>query len=172
MEDILIVDGYNILHAAPSHLKIKDYSLAHLRSLLISFLSDYQGYRKNKIIVVFDGKQEHEGKEQIEIIEGITTIFSKDGETADTVIEKMVEKYRDNQSHHIIVATSDYAQQRLVFSKGAFRMTAREFWLEIFNSKDEVKNFFNNGKNTYKRQVSSRINQEVSEILEKWRREK
>lgn len=171
IQEVLIIDGYNIIYAAPDTLKFKELSLEHCRSKLISWLSNYSGYKNNKIIIVFDGKQGNSGKEQIEEIEGNVIIFSKDGETADMVIEKLVSKFLEDR-HNVYVATSDFAEQRIIFGKGAYRMSARELWKEVLNCQNERKEFFRAENKPYRGQLGWRLNEEVFETLEKWRREK
>ena len=53
------------------------------------------------------------------MINQVRIIYSKKGETADTVIEEMVNQ---DQSHNkIFVVTSDYVQQKVVFRKNVYR---------------------------------------------------
>lgn len=170
IQEVLIIDGYNVIHAAPDLLKLKELSLEHCRSKLISSLSNYGSYKNKKVIIVFDGKQGSHGPEQIEEIEGIIIIFSKDGETADMVIEKLVSQFQENYT--VFVATSDYAEQRIIFGKGAYRMSARELWNEVINSKNENHEFFQDDNKPYRGQIGWRLNKDVFNTLEKWRREK
>lgn len=170
IQELLIIDGYNIIHSAPDVFKFKELSLDHCRNKLISWLSNYSSYKNKKVIIVFDGKQGSRGQEQIEEIEGIIIIFSKVGESADMVIEKLVSKFRED--YNIFVATSDYTEQRIIFGKGAYRMSARELWNEIMSSKNESQEYLQDNNKPYRGQIGWRLNKDVFSKLEKWRREK
>ncbi len=52
--EILIVDGYNIIFAWDELKKLAETSLELARGRLADILSNYQGYKKNEIILVFD----------------------------------------------------------------------------------------------------------------------
>lgn len=64
----------------------------------------------------------------------ITSTYHGQGETADTYIEGIVDKLK-NVLTDVTVATSDLAEQQLVFNKGANRMSALDLMLELQRSK-------------------------------------
>lgn len=55
-EDILIVDGYNVIFAWPELKKISKSSLEHARSRIKSILQNYGKHKGYRVILVFDGK--------------------------------------------------------------------------------------------------------------------
>lgn len=54
MQEILLVDGYNIIHAWSDLKTTAEYSLEDARHALLEIMQDYQGYSGYRIIVVFD----------------------------------------------------------------------------------------------------------------------
>lgn len=145
-KEILFVDGYNMIGAWPelSVLQRND-DIAAARDLLLFELSNYRKYRDIKIIVVFDAQ----------FVPGVTktyhqfqleVVFTQEGETADSYIEREVSNWV-SPINRVIVATSDMAEQWLVFQRGALRMSANELLIEInYNKKQihqEVSQYYN-----------------------------
>ncbi len=127
MKELLIVDGYNMIGDWEELKQLKDYQLLEARNRLIELLAEYQAYSQYTITVVFDAYQvpgiaTKEKQHDIEII------YTKIKETADDCIEALtmdlLEKY--GRRTHITVATSDMAEQSIIFGNGALRMPARE----------------------------------------------
>ena len=55
MENFLLVDGYNVIFAWDNLNKLSKQSIDAARMKLQDTLSNYQGFRKEHVIVVFDG---------------------------------------------------------------------------------------------------------------------
>lgn len=136
--DILFVDGYNMIGAwSHLHQLMKKDQLALARDLLLSELSNFKKVRGyDEIIVVFDAH----------LVPGITkkydefelqVVFTKEGETADSYIEREVNRYI-NLTNRVVVATSDYAEQWLIFQRGALRQSAKELSIEVEYTKQQV----------------------------------
>ena len=133
-KEIIIVDGYNMIGAWPELVKLRNRDLIEeARDLLLEILSNYQTFEGKEVWVVFDAQ----------FVPGITkeytkykvkVVFTAQGETADTYIEGVVEHLK-NVLTEVTVATSDYAEQQLIFSKGAQRMSANELYKEMKRSR-------------------------------------
>ncbi len=166
---MLIVDGYNIIGAWPKLRDLKDKELMdEARDQLISMLADYQSYSGTKVIVVFDAYMVPGlGRIQNEYL--IDIYFTKEKETADEKIEKLVHEYFE-KNRQIYVATSDYTSQRVIFGQGALRKSARELLLDIESTGKEIKETVDKTKED---RFSTRIslNDDIAKIFEKWRRE-
>lgn len=54
-KEFLLVDGYNIIHAWDELKELCEVSLESARQKLMDILSNYQGFKKITVIVVFDG---------------------------------------------------------------------------------------------------------------------
>ncbi|AQP53552.1 DNA-binding protein [Vagococcus penaei] len=136
---VLFVDGYNMIGAWPELQRLKKHErLADARDLLLFMLSNYAKYQGIDIIVVFDA-QLVPGIQQTYEKFGLTVIFTKEEETADTYIEREAGQ-RINPLTHVRVATSDLAEQWVIFSQGALRVSARELYKNIEESEKSIKN--------------------------------
>lgn len=126
-KQLLIVDGYNMIGFWPELVRLKNQDrLEDARDLLLKRLSSYAKYEDIEVIVVFDaqlvpGVTQSYRKHHLEVI------FTEEGTTADTYIEKMAGE-RNNLLTQVTVATSDLAEQWIVFSQGALRSSARELY--------------------------------------------
>ncbi|MEG0255212.1 MAG: NYN domain-containing protein [Vagococcus sp.] len=134
---VLFVDGYNMIGAWPilEQLKKQD-KLADARDTLLFMLSNYAKYEGIEIIVVFDA-QFVPGIQQTYREFGVTVIFTKEEETADTYIEREAAE-KINPLTHVRVATSDMAEQWIIFSKGALRVSARELYKKLKESEKKI----------------------------------
>ncbi|MGE4284226.1 MAG: NYN domain-containing protein, partial [Clostridia bacterium] len=122
--EYLIIDGYNIINAWPDLAIAAKECLEDARWKLLEVLANYQGYKKNKVIVVFDAHLVRGSQEKKEIYSGVEIVYTKENETADNYIEKLVHEIGRNQT--VRVATSDFLEQTIVLSKGATRLSANE----------------------------------------------
>lgn len=136
-KEYLFVDGYNMIGSWPELVALKKQDdIQGARDLLLFELSNYKKYRRASIIVVFDAhfvpglgtSFEHELLE---------VVFTNEGETADAYIESQVSKYM-NPLTRVVVATSDAAEQWLIFQKGALRQSAQELWMDIQFAKQQM----------------------------------
>ena len=156
MKDLIIVDGYNFIFNYYKAKKISSDDLTYLRDRLVSDLSQYKNYKGCSMIVVFDAKKGQGTGQRREISGQIEVIYSGSGETADTIVEKLVHVKTDFQNIYVI--TSDYAQQKVVFKSNIYRKSIREFTIELNdfkrklrekiaqNSNESSKSFYSIGK--------------------------
>ncbi|KAB8127752.1 NYN domain-containing protein [Gracilibacillus oryzae] len=167
--DVLLVDGYNMIGAWPELKVLKDKDLAQARQLLVEKMAEYQAYRKRRVIVVFDA-YEVRGVENRYKQYKVEVIFTKENETADQCIERLVKEIK-NVKTKVFVATSDYTEQRTIFAQGAFRVSARELAIELKGIQKEI-----NQDIKVHQQAKARskipINEDVLQVFERWRRGK
>lgn len=122
--DYLLIDGYNIINAWRDIFNLNDYGLEDSREKFLDMISNYEGFSKQNIIVVFDAHMvEKRNKEKIKH-DNITVVFTEENQTADNFIERFVYLYSDE--YRITVATSDYLEQTMVLRNGGTRMTPEE----------------------------------------------
>jgi len=86
----LIIDGYNLLHADRTLIRLNPIQLQRERDRLVDQLSAYRSLRQMEMTVVFDGWQGGWSTEKRERKKGIELVFSKLGEKADEVIKRLV----------------------------------------------------------------------------------
>ena len=113
--DYLIVDGHSVIFAWPELRELHERRSALAREALIKKLRDYQDWTGVRAVVVFDGK----GPKVAESSEPgeIQIFYSRRGQTADSVIERLVSKYASQ--FRVIVATSDYLEEQTASAFGA-----------------------------------------------------
>ncbi len=171
MKEYVIVDGYNIINAL-SHLKeISKGSLEEARDAIINELVEYHSFTGKEVIIVFDAYQVKGTKVKKEKYKGIEVVFTKEHQTADSYIEEVVEKLTKNKRDIVKVVTSDWAEQQVVLGSGAVRMIPRELKIEMDQIRHKIKNKVEENKNMKKMLISDRLDKNVLEILEKWRKE-
>ena len=119
----LIVDGYNLLALTG---RIGAGTSLHSEPAREAFLRDLAAYRQRKshaITVVFDGWQQGWGTEQREHRLGLEIIFSRRGEKADQVIQRLAAEF----GSACAVVSSDREIINVAMAQGAFVMKAQEF---------------------------------------------
>lgn len=166
MPDVLIVDGYNLLYNWPELARLKEASFDHARDKLIRELSNYQAYWGGRVIIVFDAHKVPGATEKRERVGEVEVIYSREGETADTVIEKLVGNI--NIKGQVYVATSDQAEQRIILGKGALRIPVRELRVYVEQARQEMNRVGQDDAPTGR--LDTRIHQAARQILERWRR--
>ena len=130
--EFLLVDGYNIIFAWDELKKMAGTSLEGARHLLIDLLSNYQGYKKCVVILVFDAYKVKGNPGSVEHYRNIHVVYTKEAETADAYIERATyEIARANPDRRVRVATSDNLEQLIILGHGAVRVSAREFLEEV-----------------------------------------
>lgn len=167
MNDILIVDGYNIIGAWGDLKKLRDVDLQSSRDALIDKMADYQGYTGTKVMIVFDAYTV-QGIEKKMKQSRVEVIFTRKNQTADEKIEQLAIELR-NINTRIYVATSDYTEQWVIFAQGALRKSARELELEVQAMEQQVRR---RTKDTKEQQPAMRkiFSKDITEKLEKLRR--
>ena len=128
----IIIDGYNLIWAVPEIRKRvlneeRGVNLEEGRKGLLHCLEIYQGvHPKLKITIVFDSKEEiFPYPSQPSRIK----VLYSNGETADNLIEKMVED--EKNSEETLVVTSDKELRGRVKEKGAQVIGALSFFERI-----------------------------------------
>lgn len=136
-KELLFVDGYNMIGAWPELVKLKRQDkIADARDALLHELSNYAKYEGIEVRIVFDAQ----------LVPGLTkrydkynvaVIFTSEGETADSYIEKAVGE-ENLLITHVQVATSDLAEQWIIFQRGATRKSANELYKDIKSAKKKI----------------------------------
>lgn len=167
--EILIVDGYNMIGAWPELVDLKRQNLALARDRLIEILADYRGYTGRKVIIVFDA-YEVKGIEKKDRLHQVDIIYTKAEETADERIEKLATELNGRWTQ-VYVATSDFTEQWAIFGQGALRISARELLKEVEETERTIEASV---ETTHKKTPLGKIDlsQDVTEIFERWRRDK
>lgn len=159
-KEYLFIDGYNIINQW-SYFKENAKNIDDGRAKLIELLVEYQAYKGINVIVVFDAHMVKRNIEKKEKIAGLEVVYTKEYETADSYIEKQLDKI--GRYELVQVASSDNSIQQIVFARGGTRISAHEMIVELQNTKRDIKT-----KTDKPRQKGTNIEQIIdSETLEK-----
>ena len=137
-DEYLLVDGYNIIFAWEELKKIAEGHLEMARKTLCDLLCNYQGYKKCRVIVVFDAYKVKGGLGSVEKYHNIHVVYTKEAETADAYIEKAT--YEIGKKHRVKVATSDGPEQLVILGHGALRLSASNFREEMEQVQGQISN--------------------------------
>lgn len=138
----LVVDGYNMIFAWEKLKEAAKDDLSVARDLLVEELGNYSAFTNETVVVVFDAYKQPHRTDAHEIIHGVHVIYTKEGDTADHFIEKLVLENAKNV--RITVATSDRLEQMMVFGQGALRISARELEQKILDTKERIEDQLKN----------------------------
>lgn len=167
--NLLLIDGYNIINAWPELAKVASNNLEEARHLFNNTISEYANYNKIETYIVYDAYKVKGAANRKEKIKNLTIVFTKENQTADNYIEKFIHDYKYKRHAIIRVATNDYTEQNMILGKGAARLTSRELYHEVGQSKKEVREEIKQrDRSSYS--LGDRIDKETFEKLEKIRR--
>ena len=134
--EYLLVDGYNVIFAWEELERLARQDVAAARGALEDILSNYQGFRKCVVILVFDAYKVKGNPGSVERRNGIYVVYTKEAETADAYIEKTT--YEIAREHRVRVVTSDGAEQLIILGHGALRLPAVSFRREVEEAEGEI----------------------------------
>ncbi len=135
--EYLLVDGYNVIFAWDSLKKLSKDNIEGARNMLINILCNYQGYKKCEVILVFDAYKVKGSSREVEKVNNINIVYTKEAETADMYIEKVSHKLAKNNK--VRVVTSDALEQLIILGNGALRVSSREFLYEIQQAEEDIR---------------------------------
>ena len=134
--EYLLVDGYNIIFAWDELKELAQADVSAARTALMEILSNYQGFKKCVVILVFDAYKVKGNPGSVEKRDNIYVVYTKEAETADAYIEKTT--YDLGKDHRVRVATSDGLEQLIILGHGALRLSARAFKAEVEGARGEI----------------------------------
>ena len=112
------------------------------RRQLCDWLVSYAGFKKCRLVVVFDGYKVKGNPGEKTLLHGVQVVYTKENETADAYIEALADKIGPN--YCVRVATSDALVQLSSLRSGVLRMSARELLEELERTRKEMAGYFNN----------------------------
>lgn len=125
----LIVDGYNILNAWDDLKCLLHDNLDGARMKLMDILSNYQGYVKCEIMIVFDAYKVKGNLGKQMDYHNIHVVYTKEDETADAYIERFTHDI--SKDYDVTVATSDGLIQLITSGQACRVISARELYEEV-----------------------------------------
>jgi predicted RNA-binding protein with PIN domain len=165
---IIFVDAYNVINTWPNLKPVKDYSYEAARQKLIEILQNYATYKGYKIFIVFDAHMVQGNIGKRENLNNLVIVYTKEGETADSFIEKTMDNI--GKKVDVCVVTSDSLEQQLAFQRGATRMSSLEFYFEVEEVHEIIQKRTHSNFSEQRNPLEKRIEKNVLEKLEKIRR--
>ena len=136
-KDYIIVDGYNLMFAWDGLSAMAKDNFDAARHILTEILCNYRGYTRCELALVFDGYKVKGNTGEKSDYNGIKLVYTKENETGDMYIERLVKEIGKNYS--VRVVTSDNLIQVSALHSGALRVSAREFIKEIERTNAQIK---------------------------------
>ena len=127
--EYIIVDGYNLIFAWDELKALAKERLDLARERLMDLLSGYAGFTGAKLVLVFDGFRTPGNPGSRAEYHNISVAFTKDGETGDAYIERLVDEIGKNYA--VRVVTSDNLIRLSALRSGVLRCSSGEFKGEI-----------------------------------------
>lgn len=166
-EEYLLVDGYNIIFAWEDLNELAKADIHAAQSKLMDILSNYQGYKKCTLILVFDAYKVEGHAEEVIQYHNIHVVYTKEAETADQYIEKTVHKI--GRQYQVTVATSDRLEQIIILGQGAHRISAQGLKEEIEQTTHEIRQEWKARRQSSKSYLFDGASEEVSNYVEQIR---
>lgn len=166
-EEYLLVDGYNVIFDWEDLRELAEINIDGARTKLMDILSNYQGYKKCTLILVFDAYQVTGFQGEVDRYHNIYVVYTKEAETADQYIEKTVHEL--GRQYEVTVATSDALEQVIIMGQGAKRMSAQGLLLEVQNVNAEIRDSFLSQYSGNKQYLLENLPKELAKFMEEIR---
>lgn len=166
-QEYLLVDGYNIIFSWEELRELSEKDIGAARRKLADILSNYQGYRKCTLILVYDAYKVEGNPGEVMKYHNIYIVYTKEAETADQYIEKTVRRIAKDAA--VTVATSDGLEQVIILGQGANRMSAPGLKEEIERTLAEVRGEHLGKKGSVGNYLFDYLDEETAEEMEKVR---
>ena len=166
-EEYLLVDGYNIIFAWDELKELAQTNIDAARDRLMDIMCNYQGYRKNHLILVFDAYKVTGGRGEVFRYHNIHVVYTKEAETADQYIERTVRAI--DRKYHVTVATSDALEQIIILGAGAVRMSASGLLEEVQLMQQELRANYLNRPEGGKNYLFDHLDESMNDLMEEVR---
>lgn len=127
MDRVFIVDGHSVIFTTPELSALHGSGLQGeiARKALIRILTDFQDRNEVSVVLVFDG-QGVNSKPELRQEKDIMVIYSRRGQSADAVIERLAASYAER--YDINVVSNDRGVLDMISVSGAHGMSVRSMW--------------------------------------------
>ncbi|MCF0132471.1 MAG: NYN domain-containing protein, partial [Blautia sp.] len=166
-EEYLLVDGYNVIFSWPELRELAEADLGAAQGKLMDILSNYQGYKKCTLILVFDAYKLEGHAEEVLQYHNIHVVYTKEAETADQFIERTV--HRIGKQYEVSVATSDRLEQIIIMGQGARRLSAADLKEEIEAVNQSIRQDWRSRRQSSRNYLLNHASEELAEYLEEIR---
>lgn len=167
VKEYLLVDGYNVIHAWPDLKELAQMNFEAARNKLMDILCNYQGYKKIPVILVFDAYKVEGFQQEIQKYHNIHVVYTKEAETADQYIEKVVHEI--GKRYHVTVVTSDGMEQIVTLGQGGTLISSREFLEEVNIVRRQIETDIADRKETAKNYLFQHMDEDMAKEMEEVR---
>ena len=165
--EYLLVDGYNVIHAWDDLKELYYENVEAATGKLMDILCNYQGFKKCAVILVLDAYKKEGNAMAIQKYHNIHVVYTKEAETADQYIEKVVHEI--GRKYNVSVVTSDKVEQVIIQGQGARLISSREFKEEVEIVNRQIREEYESRRGGNKNYLFDHMDEELLEIMEKVR---
>ena len=166
-KEYLLVDGYNVIFAWEDLKELAKVNIEAARNKLMDILCNYQGFKKCVVILVFDAYKVEGYALEIQKYHNIHVVYTKEAETADQYIEKVVHEI--GRKYHVTVVTSDGVEQVVTLGQGGKLISAREFQEEVEITRRLIREEYEKRREGRKNYLFDHMDKELAEEMEEVR---
>jgi len=134
-QKILLVDGHSMIFDWPDLAAMHARNTAATREELVKRLTGLQDNTEWTVAVVFDGKGVKASSDGTP--HGIAVFYSKSGQTADSIIERLAAKYA--KDHEVTVATNDRLERTTAEAFGSNTISGMQLRAEMESAIDSLR---------------------------------
>ena len=167
IKEYLLVDGYNIIFAWEDLNELSKINIESARNKLMDRLSNYQGYKKMTLILVFDAYKVKGNPGSVMKYHNIYVVYTKEAETADQYIEKTVHEI--GRKYQVTVATSDALEQVIILGQGGNRLSAANLLEEVESVEAEISKKVQKKTSKEKNYLFDHLDEEMADLMEEVR---
>lgn len=167
IKEYLLVDGYNIIFAWEDLNELSKINIESARNKLMDRLSNYQGYKKMTLILVFDAYKVKGNPGSVMKYHNIYVVYTKEAETADQYIEKTVHEI--GRKYQVTVATSDALEQVIILGQGGNRLSAANLLEEVEEVEAEISKKVQKKTSKEKNYLFDHLDEEMADLMEEVR---
>lgn len=167
IKEYLLVDGYNIIFAWEDLNELSKINIESARNKLMDRLSNYQGYKKMTLILVFDAYKVKGNPGSVMKYHNIYVVYTKEAETADQYIEKTVHEI--GRKYQVTVATSDALEQVIILGQGGNRLSAANLLEEVEEVEAEISKKVQKKTPKEKNYLFDHLDEEMADLMEEVR---
>ena len=167
IKEYLLVDGYNIIFAWEDLNELSKINIESARNKLMDRLSNYQGYKKMTLILVFDAYKVKGNPGSVMKYHNIYVVDTKEAETADQYIEKTVHEI--GRKYQVTVATSDALEQMIILGQGGNRLSAANLLEEVEAVEAEISKKVQKKTPKEKNYLFDHLDEEMADLMEEVR---
>ena len=161
------MDGYNVIFAWEDLKELAKDNIEGARGKLMDILCNYQGFKKCTVILVFDAYKVDGYILEIQKYHNIHVVYTKEAETADQYIEKVVHEI--GRKYHVTVVTSDGVEQVVTLGQGGTLLSAREFLEEVKLVRKQMEEEYGSGARGAKNYLFDTMDEELLKEMEEVR---